>query len=86
MKLLSIVTSAVIALLSSAPIAAAADSASDAYGGRSKGIVTIVSAHDPGGSLPFTGLDLALVAGGGIALLGAGFGLRRLSRPHIDEA
>jgi hypothetical protein len=31
------------------------------------------------GSLPFTGFDLILVAGAGIALLGAGFGLRRLT-------
>jgi hypothetical protein len=32
-----------------------------------------------GGSLPFTGLDIALVAGGGLLLLGAGFAMRRLA-------
>ena len=32
------------------------------------------------GGLPFTGFDLALVAMGGLALLGLGFGMRRLSR------
>jgi hypothetical protein len=30
--------------------------------------------------LPFTGLDLALMAAGGAVLLGAGAGLRRLGR------
>jgi hypothetical protein len=32
------------------------------------------------GTLPFTGLDVALLAVGGGALLGAGFVVRRLSR------
>jgi hypothetical protein len=31
------------------------------------------------GSLPFTGLDLGLVAGGGLLLLGAGIAMRRLT-------
>jgi len=33
------------------------------------------------GKLPFTGLDLVLLACGGIALVGVGMGVRRLSRP-----
>jgi hypothetical protein len=33
-----------------------------------------------GGALPFTGLDLALLLGGGGLLLTAGFGMRRLAR------
>jgi hypothetical protein len=33
-----------------------------------------------GGSLPFTGLELGLVAGGGVLLLGAGFALRKVAR------
>ncbi len=33
-----------------------------------------------GTELPFTGLDLKLVAGGGILLLALGFGVRRVSR------
>ena len=33
-----------------------------------------------GDELPFTSLDLALVAGGAILLLGLGFGVRRVSR------
>lgn len=39
-----------------------------------------VEATSSEGSLPFTGLDLVLVAGGGIALLGAGVAMRRMSR------
>jgi hypothetical protein len=33
------------------------------------------------GSLPFTGLDLGLLAVGGIVLVGVGVGLRRFARP-----
>jgi hypothetical protein len=33
-----------------------------------------------GGSLPFTGLDVALLAGAGLLLAGAGIGMRRLTR------
>lgn len=36
--------------------------------------------RDGGGSLPFTGLDLALLALAGAALLGTGAGLRRMAR------
>jgi hypothetical protein len=36
---------------------------------------------DSGGSLPFTGLDVALVVAAGALLAGAGFGMRRLTRP-----
>jgi hypothetical protein len=34
------------------------------------------------GGLPFTGLDLALMAAGGVLLLVAGTGLRKLSKAH----
>jgi hypothetical protein len=34
-----------------------------------------------GGGLPFTGLQLSVVLGVGIVLLGAGLGMRRLARP-----
>lgn len=36
-------------------------------------------AQDQGG-LPFTGLDLGLLIGGGCALVAVGFGMRRLAR------
>lgn len=38
----------------------------------------------PTGSLPFTGLDLALIAFGGALLIGIGIGARRLSRPIVS--
>jgi len=40
----------------------------------------VVSRAQTGSSLPFTGLDLALVVLIGVGLLGLGFGLRRASR------
>ncbi len=33
------------------------------------------------GTLPFTGFDVMLLAFGGVALVGVGMGVRRLSRP-----
>ncbi len=33
-----------------------------------------------GGTLPFTGLDLAFIAGGGVLLVGMGVSLRRITR------
>jgi hypothetical protein len=35
------------------------------------------------GSLPFTGLEIGLVAGGGVLLLGAGLMLRRLGTRNL---
>jgi hypothetical protein len=43
--------------------------------------VSHTSAVSDKGKLPFTGLDLVLLACGGIALVGVGMGVRRLSRP-----
>lgn len=37
-------------------------------------------AADTGGSLPFTGLDVALLAAAGALLGAAGYGMRRLTR------
>ena len=37
-------------------------------------------ATTPGGSLPFTGFEAGLVALAGLALLGTGFAMRRMSR------
>lgn len=39
-----------------------------------------VDAADSGGSLPFTGLQIALIAGAGAGVLGMGVALRRASR------
>jgi hypothetical protein len=40
----------------------------------------VVAATSTDGSLPFTGMDLGLLALGGVVLLGVGFGLRRVAR------
>ena len=40
------------------------------------------AAADTGGSLPFTGLELALVAIAGAGLLGVGYAVRRASNPR----
>lgn len=40
-----------------------------------------VQASSGNGSLPFTGLDVGLLALGGVALVGVGVGLRRFARP-----
>jgi hypothetical protein len=40
-----------------------------------------------GGGLPFTGLDVALIAGAGVLLVGTGIGMQRLTRaPRGDHA
>ena len=43
----------------------------------------VASTKDSGSSLPFTGLDIALVVAAGALLLAMGFGIRRLSRPEV---
>jgi hypothetical protein len=40
------------------------------------------NAADTGGSLPFTGLELGLVAIAGAGLLGVGYAVRRASNPR----
>ena len=62
-----------------APLALAQQSSVDGYGGGAGGIQSEVESGG-GGSLPFTGLDLGLLIGGGLVLLAVGFGLRRFSR------
>ena len=62
--------------------AAASSSTCQAY---SPQLCNSVTTHTTAGSssestLPFTGLDVALLAGGGGTMLLAGFGVRRLSR------
>ncbi|HET6447892.1 MAG TPA: hypothetical protein VFG31_02190 [Conexibacter sp.] len=66
---------------------------SDTYAGRGGGIVgSVNSGNGPSApapqqvvssnsSLPFTGLDIGLLALGGVALVGVGVGLRRVARP-----
>ena len=49
-------------------------------GGSSNNTGTTASSNEAGGGLPFTGLDVALIAVGGGTLVGAGVAVRRLSR------
>ena len=68
-----------------APLALAQQSSVDGYGGGAGGIQSEVeSGGGAGGSLPFTGLDLGLLIGGGLVLLAVGFGLRRLARGNAS--
>ena len=46
---------------------------------RMKRFLAVVGATDEGGSLPFTGADLGVLAAAGGILLSLGFGLRRLT-------
>ena len=75
---------AVCALLALAPTALGAGSAGQGYGGNggvqnevSQGAVNSAAS---GGSLPFTGTDLALLVAGGVSLLVVGAGLRRAAK------
>jgi hypothetical protein len=65
-----------VALLVAAPAAFAANATQDAY---CDGCSSLHSS-----SIPFTGLDVALVVAAGGALLAAGFGVRRLSRSDTN--
>lgn len=68
-----------------APVALAQQSSVDGYGGGAGGIQSEVEGGGgAGGSLPFTGLDLGLLIGGGVVLLAVGFGLRRFARGNAS--
>jgi hypothetical protein len=95
MKRLALVMAVVAIALAVAAPAYAQSAVSDTYAGRGGGIVGTVEggkgptastpqqvqATSPSGSLPFTGLDIGLLALGGVALVGVGVGLRRFARP-----
>jgi hypothetical protein len=61
-----------------AATAFAGSSSVSGYGGQAGGVEQEV--ESVGGALPFTGLDLGLLIGGGLLLLAVGAGLRRLGR------
>lgn len=90
MKIISVVTALVVAL-ALATTASAQQASQDGYlnsGGQVQGQVdqgpptdgVAGTADTSGGSLPFTGLDMALLAGAGGLLLAVGLGTRRLTR------
>ena len=65
-----------LALLAAAPAALAQNATQNGY--CESGCSTEHQVHHK--SLPFTGLDIALVVAAGGALVAAGFGVRRLGR------
>jgi hypothetical protein len=97
MKRLALLMAVVAVVFALAAPAYAQNATSDAYAGKGGGIVgTVDSGNGPSastpqqvqvassndsGSLPFTGLDIGLLAVGGVALVGVGIGLRRFARP-----
>jgi hypothetical protein len=83
MKIISVITTLVVAL-ALATTASAQQASQDGYLNSAGQVQAQVdqggSGGDSGGSLPFTGLDMALLAGAGALLVAAGFGVRRLTR------
>lgn len=88
MKIFSVLAVMVV-LLIGATTASAQQTSRDGYsdtGGAVQGQVNqggptgTSPVSDTGGSLPFTGLDMALLAAAGGLLVAAGFGMRRLTR------
>ena len=67
-----------------APLALAQQSSVDGYGGAGGVQSEVEGGGGAGGSLPFTGMDLGLLIGGGLVLLAVGFGLRRLARGNAS--
>lgn len=84
-KILGLAT--VIVALAFAPAAMAQNASSAGYGGQGSDLVAIsgsggsggsgTTSESDGGSLPFTGLDVGLAAGGGLLLLLIGLGMSR---------
>jgi len=94
MKRLALLMAVVaLALVAVVPAAYGQGAVSDAYGGHGNGVLGAVNSgggsgtpptqttEASSGSLPFTGLDIGLLALGGCALVGVGVGLRRFARP-----
>lgn len=88
-KLTSVLVCVVVVLAFAAP-AFAQDATQDAYNGLAGaqqgggGGDEAAAAAESGSSLPFTGLQIALIAGAGVGLLGAGVAMRRAS--HLRES
>lgn len=79
-----------ITALVAAPSALAVGSAESVYGSAAGVSQVQVQAASPAatvsssGSLPFTGLDLVLLLGGGLILLLTGVALYLISRPRVS--
>jgi hypothetical protein len=85
LRFLMVAVCALLALTPTALGAGASGSAGQGYGGNAGQVQNEVSqgavhAAASQGTLPFTGLDLALLVAGGLALLVVGAGLRRAAK------
>lgn len=94
MRLRNIIAAATLCVALLVPASAFAQSSSTGYSqpagsvqqqlgthNSSNDAKTTAAAKSESGSLPFTGLDIALVVAAGGVLLAMGFGIRRISRP-----
>lgn len=84
-RLIGLIVVVLVVMLAPAAAAQSEDPAVTAYGGVAgeiQGTLDEPATEETQtvGTLPFTGLDLALAGGAGVLLLGLGFGLRRASR------
>ena len=73
---------AILALAAGPAFAQTEDAYNGLAGAQQGGGGGEAAATDTGGSLPFTGLELALVAIAGAGLLGVGYAVRRASNPR----
>ena len=80
-RLASLLAVVVLMLALAAP-AVAQTSSQDGYNDTAGLVQTQTGGGGGGSSLPFTGLDALLIAGAGALLVGAGLGMRRLTRAH----
>ena len=77
-----LVCAVAILALAAGPAFAQTEDAYNGLAGAQQGGGGDAAAADTGGSLPFTGLELALVAIAGAGLLGVGYVVRRASNPR----
>jgi opacity protein-like surface antigen len=84
MRKITMLLACAVAVLALAAPAFAQTATQDTYeglaGAQQGGGGTAGTADSGGGSLPFTGLQIVLLAGAGAGLLGAGIAMRRASR------
>jgi hypothetical protein len=76
----ALLLSAIVLGLTVAPAAMAGSGYVSGGGGAQGDVASGVGGASSGGNLPFTGLDLALIVIGGVALLATGVLLRRAGR------
>lgn len=79
---LRVATVMLLAFLLAAPAALAAGPSSGAHGYGGEAGVVQAQVQSSSSSLPFTGIDVALLVGGGVLLVLLGVSLRLFARPR----